>query len=188
MNSNLPTSFNGDAVAVLETYCIGAFERPSLKVEKIFDKGNDPVALIKRASTLAFDHACTGPTDEHREAGAHYFVQKEGGEKVFSIIVTREGTNLLSVIANKLLENHRELMREWADKVTNQNRKYCQTSDIVLSGDINHIVEKIICPQLEFGSYVFDGSRDSWEPFLEEFLKPNKIETGHPETLESTLP
>lgn len=159
-------------------YLLGAYTRPTLKEYSVFDAGDDALPLAHRACSLAFGHACTGPTKIHQNAGSIYAgsiyqVRHEDGTIVFSVEVTKEGKDAMHELCRKLLRDHNDLMRGWVVNDKTGYALYCRNAKTVLGGDIRHFVEQLIIPKLELKSYCFDGDKPSWEEFL---LKPKTAE------------
>ncbi len=118
---------------------------------------NDLIALMKDATSLAFQQACTGAGSCYRETGAIYQVRNTG-DVVFSIEVTPKGSDDIVKTVKRILKSpHKDEMRQWAFEPSVSHPEYCQKSDSVLCGDTAYVVENFVLPYVKPGTFVFDG-------------------------------
>jgi hypothetical protein len=114
--------------------------------------GNDLRECIRSAASLAFSHACTGPSEEYQKTGSHYVIKDlTSGEVVFSIAVTEDGNKAMSDSVDDLIAKDKEAIRSlWAyDTYTRENNSR-------MVGDVS-AVTKLIADRLPIGHHVFDG-------------------------------
>ncbi|WP_162560326.1 hypothetical protein [Tritonibacter mobilis] len=150
-------------IATASQYELGCFERCPDGRNSGFGSyskircENDLIALMKDATSLAFQQACTGAGSCYRETGAIYQVRNTG-DVVFSIEVTPKGSDDIVKTVKRILKSpHKDEMRQWAFGPSVSHPEYCQKSDSVLCGDTAYVVENFVLPYVKPGTFVFDG-------------------------------